>query len=157
MNNIFQKHFIHLLLNYMTADLAILILPVAHLNLFQISFLFALLWVCHLAEKWWDGWLFSTCGSCGCAGWFFIFIILRGWLIDARQTHRLEIKEHANTLWPNDAIWRHKAGSTLAYVMALLLDGTNLSKPLPEPMLRRSAHEWKVIKAVHDYCSEVEI
>ena len=39
-----------------------------------------------------------------------------------------------NSLWPSDAIWRHRSGSTLAQVMAsaLLPDGT---KPLPEPLL----------------------
>ena len=38
-----------------------------------------------------------------------------------------------NSLWPTDAIWRHRCGSTLAQVMDWCLhDGT---KPLPEPML----------------------
>ena len=36
------------------------------------------------------------------------------------------------TLWPNDAIWRQRSGSTLAQVMAYRLFG---AKPLPEPMM----------------------
>ena len=57
-----------------------------------------------------------------------------------------------NTLWPSNAIWRHRSGSTLAQVMALLPDGT---KPLPEPML--TYHHWRLIaftwRQFHKECS----
>ena len=49
------------------------------------------------------------------------FVIQWMWLF----THALYLSWYLNSLWPSDAIWRHRSGSTLAQIMACSLTAPN--------------------------------
>ena len=67
---------------------------------------------------------------------FQICILQRTWVHATSAilwpSHYRVLKHIINSIWPSDAIWHHKIGSSLASVMACCLSGVN---PLPEPML----------------------
>ena len=74
-----------------------------------------------------------------------VFIILAPCRVVKRKSRSVQLSNelqwlHLNSLWPSDAIWRQRSGSTLAQVMACCPDGT---KPLPEPML--TDHQWSPV------------
>ena len=78
------------------------------------------LWeVNHYPVRWWMiGWMWCQVPLPNPWSMFFCFFF--------------NIWNYLNSIQSNDTIWRHRSGTTLAHILACLLDGT---KSLPEPML----------------------
>ena len=87
----------------------------------------------------WDPNLIITVPADVLAGWHLCWAI-NSYHADYRVASRIHVVSFwaffaMNSLWPSDAIQRHKSGSILAQIMAWRLTAPTATKPLPESTL----------------------